>query len=128
MAQDCCEPVDEIQEAVDDVLDPTMSSCCQRDLEEQRRVAHLIGKLRAADRVDERTRMQSQVLCTAPTDCLDEESDFGSDGGEIFRPILLTNMSHIVTVVKLWYQLCSQAWCFNAHSGIYCCSLLSTDR
>lgn len=67
----CCEPGLELQghEAEfdpSDLSDPTMASCCQRELENEMKAARIISKLRSADRVDERARIRAEVLKAVP--------------------------------------------------------------
>ena len=45
-----------------DPTDPTLSSCCRRDLLEQRRVAQAKSALMRVDRVEARTRLEKAVL------------------------------------------------------------------
>ena len=67
MAQDtCCTNQDPLAaqstDADLDPTDPTMSSCCRRDLLEQRRVAQAKIALMRVDRVEARTRLEKAVL------------------------------------------------------------------
>ena len=54
-------------EAADDILDdPTLDSCCRRDIEAQRRNSALKAKLLSLDRTNQRLRIQQSTLRPSP--------------------------------------------------------------
>ena len=62
--------------------DPTLDECCQRDLQQQRRIAVVKAKLLSMDRTTERTKLQQRVLHTSPPHAEQQdiaESEEGSD-------------------------------------------------
>ena len=73
------------------LMDPTLDSCCRRDLEDQKKAAQLKSKLLSLDRTDQRLRHADILLqSTQPQRVArshakeldandDEDSDFGSE-------------------------------------------------
>ena len=74
----CC---DAIPQSSIEYSDPTLFSCCQRQAEEERKIARVMGKLRDADRIEERIRQQQSVLASKPTP-LDEDSEFETESDD----------------------------------------------
>ena len=74
----CCDPTP--QSSIE-YSDPTLSSCCQRQAEEERKIARIIGKLRDADRIEERIRQQQSVLASKPIP-LGEDSEFETESDD----------------------------------------------
>ena len=80
------------------LLDPTLDSCCRRDLEDQKKTAQLKSKLLSLDRTNQRLKHGSILLSTQPhgqkpleshaaeRDASDEDSDFGSNDEEAPDP------------------------------------------
>lgn len=84
MDQDpCCPTTDAPQpgaeEADLDLLDPTMSSCCRRDMLEQRRVERAKEALLSVDRVDARNRIERAVISATPPEQPDAENSSDLD-------------------------------------------------
>lgn len=72
---DCCEgQQDSLQASADDPYDHTLASCCQRDLQEQRRVSRAKSALLSVDRIDKRSRESRVVLGQTPKFDLEEGS------------------------------------------------------
>ena len=58
-SEGCCGNLErgKSQEQAEDLgLDPTLASCCQRDIKEQQRVAYAKKALLSVDRIDKRSR------------------------------------------------------------------------
>lgn len=83
------------EEAEEPSIDPTLASCCQRDLRQQHRVTQAKAALLNVDRIDQRSRESRAVLGSQPpvqTEGLtssDHDEDSGTDDGDsslhIFR-------------------------------------------
>ena len=72
----CCE------EGEDSYLDPTLASCCQKDLREQNRIVQAKKALLSVDRVDKRNRTSRAVIVPLPTAVTEGSgSDFDDAGG-----------------------------------------------
>ena len=68
-SEGCCGNLErgKSQEQAEDLgLDPTLASCCQRDIKEQQRVAYAKKALLSVDRIDKRSRESRTVLGLGP--------------------------------------------------------------
>lgn len=83
----CCEgPVNtwdaDLQQDAWDDSDPTMASCCQRELEQQKKAAGIVRRLKAADRIHQRAELQAKVIAAQPPaseSSLETDSDEGEE-------------------------------------------------
>lgn len=99
----CCEEPEQITigQSDDTLIDPTLASCCQKDLREQQRVEEAKKALLSLDRIDRRSRATQAVLGLAPPPAKEEpRSDFddasSNEDGE-----------YCYLLDKKWYNLTS---------------------
>jgi len=75
------EQIEDLQELA---LDPTLQSCCQRDLEDQIRIAKYKALLTPQDRSQARNRLAGQVVATPAgingSDDDEDDAELGESG------------------------------------------------
>ena len=80
----CCEEPGHsacLDESEASYLDPTLASCCQKDLREQERIAQAKKALLSVDRVDKRSRATREVLGLAPPAMIEGSGSGIDDAG-----------------------------------------------
>jgi hypothetical protein len=70
----------EIEQLQELALDPTLESCCRRDLEDALKIARVKAQLAPQDRSQARQRLAGQVLGSLPT--AEEENETGTTSAE----------------------------------------------
>lgn len=106
MYKDCCASAQD-HASHSAALDPTLSSCCQRDQQQQKKNAEIREQLLAADRIDQRVRLAKSAVHFSPTepepDALKEDEGKTDDEGNLIVCRKLCPGAACSTLERRWY-------------------------